>query len=517
MIDKQSIVLGYYRQGKSKKQLSRELGFSLKTIKKYILVHQQEMQQAGLLNNALPKEGIIQPPQYVGRVRHKQALTEEVTIKIDEYLAQNKIKRGQGKHKQLMKQIDIHQALERAGHQLSYTSVRRHIRKQNAHNEEVFIRQHYEPGQSTEFDWGEVKVTVGGKPIKVMLAVFTSCYSNHRWAGLYHRQDMSSFLDTHARYFAYTGGVQREVVYDNMRTAVRKYTVCNSGKEPTEGLLKMSCYYQFDYRFCNARSGNEKGHVEKSVEYVRRKAFGPKDSFETIELANEHLLEICEQLNQKPLSGKTDAIQMVFDIELKHMKVPDSPYDASELVSRRVDKYSCIKVDTNWYSVPEGYVKLMLDVKIYPCEILVYNADNKHVATHVRVQTRYEYHLQIDHYLQTLHLKPGALKGSLTLQQADERLRHLFFHHFDETPRDFVEILLYLRDKQYSIVQFQQSIYECLRLCPHQSVSLDKIKILLMNGSNTDQAPTKAEDPMSKQIAQQCTNQLKEIQSLILS
>ncbi|MFT4668380.1 MAG: hypothetical protein ACI9XB_005364, partial [Gammaproteobacteria bacterium] len=39
-----------------------------------------------------------------------------------------------------------------------------------------------------------------------MLAVFTSCFSNHRWARLYHRQDTSSFLDSHAQYFSFTGG-----------------------------------------------------------------------------------------------------------------------------------------------------------------------------------------------------------------------------------------------------------------------------------------------------------------------
>ena len=32
-------------------------------------------------------------------------------------------------------------------------------------------------------------------------------------------------------------------------------------------------YYQFGFRFCNVRKGNEKGHVERSVEYIRRKAF----------------------------------------------------------------------------------------------------------------------------------------------------------------------------------------------------------------------------------------------------
>ncbi len=237
MIDKQSIILGYYRHGKSKKQLSRELGFSLVTIRKYIAEHQAQMEQAGVSAEDLPREGIIQPPRYLGKERVRPALTKAVTKLIDERLLENQRKRDQGKHKQQLKQIDIHHKLVGAGHKVSYTSVRRYIKSKWAKQEEVFIRQHYEAGESTEFDWGEVKITLGGKKVRMMEAVFTSAYSNHRWSRLYHRQDMSSFLDAHAQYFAYTGGVQREVVYDNMRTAVRKYTTCNDGKQPTQGLL----------------------------------------------------------------------------------------------------------------------------------------------------------------------------------------------------------------------------------------------------------------------------------------
>ena len=153
------------------------------------------------------------------------------------------------------------------------------------------------------------------------------------------------------------------------------------------------------------------------------KPLAPKDDFGTTQLANGHLLAVCEQLNQKPLSGKTEPIQSVFERELQHMKVPDAPYGASELVGRRVDKYSCIKVDTNWYSVPEGYVKGMLEVKIHPNRIFVYSPENKLIAIHVRARTRYGYYLRIDHYLQTLYTKPGALKSSLAPRQADENLR----------------------------------------------------------------------------------------------
>ncbi len=53
----------------------------------------------------------------------------------------------------------------------------------------------------------------------------------------------------------------------------------------------MSLYYGFKYRFCNVASGNEKGHVERGIEFVRRKAFSIKTEFNTVEDANTWLQE----------------------------------------------------------------------------------------------------------------------------------------------------------------------------------------------------------------------------------
>lgn len=62
------------------------------------------------------------------------------------------------------------------------------------------------------------------------------------------------------------------MVYDNMRVAVIK-KFAGEEKKNSQTLLRMSNFYRYHYRFCNARAGWEKGHVERSVEYVRRKDF----------------------------------------------------------------------------------------------------------------------------------------------------------------------------------------------------------------------------------------------------
>jgi len=368
-----------------------------------------------------------------------------------------------------------------------------------------------------EFDWGYVKIDIGHKSKQLMLAVFTCTYSNYRWARLYYREDMASFLDAHACYFTATGGVPQQMVYDNMKVAVKRYTLRNSSKLPTDDLLKISTYYAFDYRFCNARRGNEKGKVERSVEYVRRKAFCRIDSFESLAAANEHLAAICGQLAERPAHGHTQSIQSRFDEALGSMKtIPATPYDTAALRSLRVDKYSCVQIDRNYYSVMEGHVGQILDVKIYPDSIEVYDHKNRCIATHERQHSLCQYYLQLDHYLKTLKTKPGALMGSLSIQQADERLRALFEQYFSLQAKVFIDLLLWCRSQNYSVEDMQKATLKCYKCCPHQLVDLDKIKILLQQKSGTPiQTTSLGTSDMSRDIATHCTQQLEDINALI--
>jgi transposase/predicted transcriptional regulator len=423
MANKQQIIIGYH-EGKSQQAIAKSLGISRTTVFNYLQEYRAENAE---VSKGLPSEGVVEAPRYKTTNRPRTKLTDEICGLIDKYLAQNAEKRRLGQRKQQVKNIDIHEALLRQSHDIGYSSVNAYIRTHRKKVREAYIRQHPIAGESVEFDWGEVKIKINGQLRVFQLAVFTCTYSNHRWAQLFDRQDMCSFLQAHVLYFSLVRKVYQEIVYDNMRTAVAKFAVRNKDKKATEALLKLSAYYCFSIRFCNAYRGNEKGHVERSVEYVRRKAFGLTDSFDSRDQANQHLLEILQQLNLRPAAGQTQTIHQRHQQALEQMQpMPVSPYDVGQLHRVKVDKYSCIKVDTNYYSVPDDLVGERLNVKIYPHQIIIYNADNQVIAKHERHRTRFQFYLQIDHYLITLSRKPGALKGSLTLLQADTTLRAIF-------------------------------------------------------------------------------------------
>jgi len=315
MYTKQEIIIRSHREGKSQRKISHELQINRKTIRKYIEDY-ENLQKESSKPEMVLSTYLSSPPVYNVGTRSKVRLTPEVQSIINTLLEENDRKMQQGMRKQILKKIDILQLLQEQGLEVGYTTVCNYIcekRGKSAVSKETFIRQQYQPGSSCEFDWGEIKLNIEGQVSRFQLAVFTSAYSNYRYAVIYKRQDTLAFMESHVSFFEHIGGVYHQMVYDNMRVAVAKF-VGKHEKEPTQALLQMKGHYQFSHRFCNAYSGNEKGHVERSVEYIRRKAFGFKSDFPNMEEAEKYLATIIIRINQakQQLTGRT-AMEMFAD------------------------------------------------------------------------------------------------------------------------------------------------------------------------------------------------------------
>ncbi len=514
MVEKQQIIISYYRQGKSQRAISRETGLSRKTVKKYITEYADELKQS----NTLVKDGVISRPSYDSSTRKSRRLSDEMRGLIKDCLTKNKDKLNKGMSKQQMKATDIHEYIESKGHKIGYTTVCNFIRQENQKGSEIFIRQEHQAGQAIEFDWGEVKLSLGGKLKRIQLAIFTSSYSNYRWACLFYRQDMTSFLQSHVLFFNHLKYVPQQMIYDNMRVAVKKFGIKNSDKIATDDLLKLSSYYQFDYRFCNIRKGNEKGHVEKSVEYVRRKSFSRHCEFESLQAANLHLLETCERLNGLTIKGREGTIMANMMEEQKIMKPSPGGYDVGTYMQLRVDKYHCIKVDTNSYSVPEDYIYPFIEVKIYPIQILLFDRQHNCIAKHERRHTKYQYYIELNHYIHVFRKKPGALKGSAALRQSTEWLQQLHDKYFKERAIGFIDLLTFFKQSSYTENQFRQVIENCIRLSPNSPITVDKVSIVAKSlfESKTPHVETSTAtnqpNGFTQQIQEHCLDQLRQAQ-----
>jgi transposase len=511
MSTKQKIILHRYRDGYSERRISRELKINRETVRRYLAEYakaREKLSDASEPDEVLIEE-IVNIPKYDSCNRGAKKFTNEVSQEVDRLLQANEEKRSRGLHKQVMKKIDILEHLHDLGYDIGYTSVCNHINKKLDKRKEAYIRQVYQPGDVCEFDWGEVKLEIGGKMQTLNMAVFTPAMSNYRYAVLFHRQDTAAFLQAHVLFFEHVGGVFHTMVYDNMRVAIRRF-VGPSEKEPTEALLKLSAYYQFHFRFCNAARGNEKGHVERSVEFVRRKAFGNKDRFPTLEAANVWLGGTCNRLNtrfNRDNQGKK-AIDLL-EAEKKQMAPAPPSFDCSQLEQCKVDKYSVITNGTNRYSVPDHLVGKIVDVKVYPEKLYCYH-DNQKICEHERQYSHHGWYINLDHYLHTLKVKPGALAGSQALASAPKDVKEVFGKYFADTPKDFVELLIFLQEYSYPFDKVNRAIDKLMQTSPHD-ISLDKIKVLCMQKSEVYVPQLDNDD----QILQQSQAQLAELSLLL--
>lgn len=462
MNDKQKIILQHFRENKSIRSIAQLTGLHRKTVTKYVMEYRGAREE--LVNSgALSAEdelinSIVEQPTYKARQSVKRKVTPAIISRIEELLELNRQKRSCGLRKQQYKKIDIYEDLISQGHNIGYTSVCNLIRSLSEEHQEVYIRQEYKLGEECEFDWCEVKLKIGGEYSTYQMALFTTSAGNYRYSRLFEKQDTAAFQEAHAHFFQKVGGVFKRMVYDNMRVAVKKF-VGPGIKEPTIGLLKLSMYYLFDFRFCNVRRGNEKGHVERDVEYVRRKVFAKRDEFTNLSEANDYLEKECDKLNEKTPCGADKSSTAILEEERKYLKEAPPFFDVAEIEQLKADKYSTVSFLNYRYSVPERYAGKCVTVRIYPSKVKISYNEEK-LCEHERLYGKRKWSLNIEHYIETLKRKPGALARSVALKQTAKECQEIYDKYYQADPKGFIELLDYIKKNELEISEIQEAIKE---------------------------------------------------------
>lgn len=515
LIQKQGILLAYLHDGLSQREMAKRTGIDRKTIRKYINEYAQQREE--LVRTEDPRrvgeltDGIVQPPQYCVGVRPKPVVNEEIENTIQLFLAENQARRNRGMHKQVRRPVDMHSELEGAGVCISYGSVLRTVRALESKAKEAYIKSDYLPGDVCEFDWGEMKLEIAGVMQKFQMAVFTSAYGNYRFAWLFNKQKSECFQEAHARFFEHIGGVYQQMVYDNMRVAVKK--LAGAQKEPTDAMLQLSLYYGFQYRFCNVCSGNEKAHVERSVEVIRRKAFASNYKFDSITSANQYLMTTCDRLNHKAQAsrdGRSARECLLAERTYLREKVP--PYDAARVEHPRVDKYSTICVDKNHYSVPDTLVGKKIMIKIYSDRIVCFH-DDEQVVEYTRSLGSCRWIIDVAHFLNTLKKKPGALATSIAMKQAPEAIRNIYASYYTGQEKDFITLMQEM-EAGLTLAEVKIAIAE-LHAMNARHVTTDNIKLVCAKNRDKQVRREVLLGNAGKDISEHAMDQLRQYDALL--
>ncbi len=441
MIDiiKKNEIIVQYKNGLGIKTIARELGISKNTVKSYIRDYEQKLNilsdETDKSKIAVIQELICAKPSRRNVVRPKTAFTKEVEtrfyelIKIDE--DRNKVL---GSNKQTLNASLLHRTLVNEGFNVSESTIRNKFKEHKSKFKECFIKQVYEYGFRAEYDFHQIKVKIGNVVKIYHQATISLPKSNYVFAVLYKNERMESFLDSIVQFIAHCGGVFIEMVFDNMSNVIKRF-IYKGEKQLTDDLLKISNYYGFKVNTTNPRSGNEKGHVENSGKTVRRELFSLKYEFETEEDLMLYFESELDKRN-KPFLDE-------FEKEKKHLLLaPVHNYELGRLQCAKVNSYSLVSIDSNFYSVPDKYVSKTVTCNVYIGFIIIYDDKSNIIAKHKKKDGKGEYSIDIKHYIDTFLKKPGALRNSLALKQAPKLLRTIFNDYFTTDPKKFLEFLI---------------------------------------------------------------------------
>jgi len=242
-------------------------------------------------------------------------------------------------------------------------SVRRKLESQ------AVMRFETEPGLQAQVDWKEFgKQVVDGRIVKLCAFVMVLGFSRKSFVLFTTSMDTETVLACHALAFAYFGGVPREILYDNMRTAFQPDA--EGVWRPTRKLLALAVHYGFAPKRCRVRRPETKGKVERMVGYLDNN-FWPRMEGETLSLAglNDQARRWLAAIDEKKLSDFNESRADRYCRE-RPMLQPCSllPFDARKDIPVLVNRESLIQHETNSYSVPPQHIGTMLTLKIHPFE-----------------------------------------------------------------------------------------------------------------------------------------------------
>jgi hypothetical protein len=242
-------------------------------------------------------------------------------------------------------------------------------------------------------------------------------------------QAQEVFLEGHVRAFEYFGGVPSRVRYDNLKTAVIRVLKGRSRVE-SERFVALRSHYLFDSFFClpGVEGAHEKGGVEGEIGRFRRRHLVPVPRVSSLAELNA-LISSGDVLDDaRRIDARSMTVAEHFELERPRLApLPEEPFASQLLLNCRVDAKSRVCVRQNFYSVPVPYAGRRLNVRLGANEVVVYDAARV-IARHDRAPGRSMEVLELDHYLETLVVKPGALEGSSALQRARDEGRFTPLH-----------------------------------------------------------------------------------------
>lgn len=256
-------------------------------------------------------------------------------------------------------------------------------RERRRREAEATVRFETEPGEQAQVDWGYFGTILHeGRQRRLYAFVMTLGWSRAMYVEFTVGMDAVTWLRCHVHAFEYFGGVPREVLHDNLKTAVLSRDA--EGKVVwNPRYLDFAHYYGFRLRACAPYRARTKGKVENGIRYLRGN-FWPGLHYRDLDDLNQQRWTWLNHVANVRVHGTTGAVpwQRLAAEGLIPLS-SKAAYDTSLSSFRRSTRDCVVSYGGNTYSVPAAYSQTRLLLKeLESGELIIATLEGVEIARH---------------------------------------------------------------------------------------------------------------------------------------
>lgn len=255
---------------------------------------------------------------------------------------------------------------------------------------EAFLRLRALPGEEMQCDWGHFgHLQIGRAQRPLMGFVIVLSYSRRSFLRFCLNAQMDSFLRGHVEAFAAFGGLARILLYDNLKSVVLERVGDAIRFNPE--FLAFAKHFRFEPRPVAVARGNEKGRIERNIDFVRKSFFAGREFTDVADL-NAQAREWCDgkALDRPWPQDDTLTVRQAFATEQPRLlALPATGYALGQRLEVSVAKTPYVRYDWNDYTVPHTHVRRTLSVLADEQRVRIFDGVTE-LANHPRSFDRHQ-------------------------------------------------------------------------------------------------------------------------------
>ena len=249
-------------------------------------------------------------------------------------------------------------------------------------------RTGYRPAQVLQLDWGEMptRPKLAGRERRIYALVATLPYSGAQSAHFSFDLTAESFLEGHVRIFDWLGGVVRECVYDNLRSAVARRE--RDQITWNQRFLALRGHYAFHAHACTPATPREKGSVEGGVRHLKT-GFWPARRFACLGELDEQYARWRDTVCNRRVhaTGRFPVAERLAHEREVLRPLPPTAFDFAGARPVRVGLDGYLKLGGNFYRAPLRLVHQRVELRFDRDNVWIYYAGET-VASYPRSYDR---------------------------------------------------------------------------------------------------------------------------------